>query len=257
MVSGPAARAIFDASSSFLPPIMSGKSAYIFIHLRSILSFHRHNFSPTGPNPPKDILPYDKTADLSPVVINPKNTLCGVKSTSASPSNARRRFFSSGGPCRTANTPAFGRGCFNTLATSPAAKMFLCDVDSSVGLTAMNPLSSSTSGVLSRNHLAAPACVHQIVSFDSIARPLCKINLPFSARITPSFSTTSTPCSANTPKNVFLTLFACVGIISPRVIKVNFTKFSSKFALANSRRMRQRMDNASSAPPAPPPTTHT
>ena len=74
-----------------------------------------------------------------------RNRRCGWNGRSLSPSSARRRFAASGLPWRTANTPAFSRGCSKTEATSPAAKTPGCEVDCSVASTAMKPVPSTAS----------------------------------------------------------------------------------------------------------------
>ena len=50
-------------------------------------------------------------------------------------SSCLRRLAASGGPCRTAKTPALGRGCSSTAATSPEAKTPAQLVEASVGCT--------------------------------------------------------------------------------------------------------------------------
>mmetsp|Transcript_5298 Transcript_5298/g.20646 ORF Transcript_5298/g.20646 Transcript_5298/m.20646 type:complete len:203 (+) Transcript_5298:727-1335(+) len=135
--------------------------------------------------------------------------------------------------------------------------MFLCDVDSSVGLTSMKPFASNAKFVDSRNHLAAPACVHQMHSSAETTRPLSSVNFPCSAVTTPSPSMTSTPDSAKIFRNVLRTRLACDGINVPRVTSVNLAKFSSMPRRFNSSRVRCRIESASSAPPAPPPTITT
>ena len=58
-----------------------------------------------------------------------------MKGCSGWPSSCLRRLAASGGPWRTAKTPALGRGCSSTAATSPAAKTAAQLVEASVGCT--------------------------------------------------------------------------------------------------------------------------
>ena len=89
--------------------------------------------------PENDQQPLDAIAYLSPVLIKPKNSFCGTNGIVASPRNRYLKLSANGGPCLTANTPAFGLGYFKTAAISPAAKTSFEFVDSNVSFTAINP----------------------------------------------------------------------------------------------------------------------
>lgn len=67
---------------------------------------------------------------------------CGLKCHSRLSSSFARMLYASGGPCRTAYTPAFGRGYPTTEAQSPAANTPWWEVDSRVGFTRTNPAAS-------------------------------------------------------------------------------------------------------------------
>ena len=61
----------------------------------------------------------------SPVLMRLRLVVWGTKGVSGWPVNAALRLRARGGPCRTANTPALGRGCGVQEAQSPAANTYV------------------------------------------------------------------------------------------------------------------------------------
>ena len=88
-----------------MPGAMAGTFWNFSMNRRSIQSFSRQTQCPSAESRPREA-----TAYLSPVVISFRNFVCGLKGRNASPASARRRLAVSGGPWRTAKTPAFSRG---------------------------------------------------------------------------------------------------------------------------------------------------
>ena len=101
----------------------------------------------------------------------------------------RRRLRASGLPCRTANTPDFGRGWLIIVATSPAAKTSGWEADWSVSVTRMKPF-SSTSRPASAGHDGAAARVTQRISSASISVPEDVLMRPGATSATDSFACT-------------------------------------------------------------------
>ena len=142
--SEPEARATADGGGTFILLIGGGRPVvYACIHVRSIQSLSVHSHPPSLAFDSRAIKPREAThVSMSPPPMSPRKVDCGMKGASASPRSECLRLFVSGVPWRTAKTPAFGRGCSSTAATSPAAKTPGVLTDSSVGWTAMKPLGS-------------------------------------------------------------------------------------------------------------------
>ena len=143
--------------------------------------------------------------------MRPRKEYCGTNGTSVWPRARRRRLAASGGPCRTAKTPALGRGYSSTAATSPAAKTPGQSVDSSVGCTAMKPAASRARPV-SCSHGCARPCVHQIASSYSTASPSAQCSAVGVVVATSLPSSSSTPRSAITRAKTRRTPSECCGI---------------------------------------------
>ena len=188
--------------------------------------------------------------------MRPRKVLCGTKGAVGSPRSVRRRLAVSGGPCRTAKTPALGRGCSSTAATSPEAKTSGVLVDSSDGWTAMKPSLSRASDVC-RSHSCAPPCVHQIASSYGISRPSSVTSADGVACSTDVPRTTTTFRSLTRRSKMARTPLECCG----RRMGERETSVTSRHALGSRPSLRSSADSrwcierVSSTPPAPAPTT--
>jgi hypothetical protein len=91
--------------------------------------------------------------------MRPRNSVWSSKASSGSPSRKDTRLSRSGGPARTANTPALGRGEEGLCEQSPAAKMDGTDVWK-LPLTRRKPAGSVSQGVEEDSQGAAAAFVH-------------------------------------------------------------------------------------------------
>mmetsp|Transcript_11578 Transcript_11578/g.34105 ORF Transcript_11578/g.34105 Transcript_11578/m.34105 type:complete len:739 (-) Transcript_11578:200-2416(-) len=264
--SSPAAAATSGtALASGAASICGRPLVYAAIHVRSIQSLRPHSHAAS-----RQSGPLEATAPPSPVPMMPRKRSCGVKGSSGLPSSLRRKLVARGGPCRTAKTPAFGRGCLSTAATSPAANTAAALTDSSVSPTATKPRSSSCSGVPDASQGGAPPCVHQIASSQGTSRPEAqRRRAPPSPPSPPpppsdSMATTSSPSSASTRRsarmrsNAARTPSECCGI-SRRERETRLTRSAdaSRPRDLSSRLSRASIASASSTPPAPPPTTTT
>jgi hypothetical protein len=107
----------------------------------------------------------------------------------------RRRFSASGGPMRTAKTPAFSSGWPVIAAQSPAAKISGSVSLCSVSVTRMKPASSSARPV-SLSQAAPPAWVTQTISSASSVVPSRACRRPAATWMTSALQRTLTPRAA-------------------------------------------------------------
>ena len=162
--------------------------------------------------------------------------------------SAWRRFSASGGPCRTANTPALGRAWFTIAATSPQANTSGCEVERRKSSTRMKP-SPSTSSPEAAGQDSAAALVTQRISSAATASPSSRISPPGSTRATARPSIASIPRAARIRANLFRVAALWAGSSTPAAsTTVNATGPAPPES-------RCCTDSASSTPPAPPPTT--
>mmetsp|Transcript_36247 Transcript_36247/g.80487 ORF Transcript_36247/g.80487 Transcript_36247/m.80487 type:complete len:285 (-) Transcript_36247:355-1209(-) len=197
----------------------------------------------------------------------PRNCTWGSQGTRGSPRMLRRRLAYRGGPALTANTPALGRGYSTLWQMSPAANTPLVLVLSRVGLMQINP-SSLQARPVSLSQGCPTACVHQKTSSQGKRRPSRATSDPWFSWVSwvpwfpgslPHMSApvcTPTPFSASSRSRMVLADAQWEGITrSPRL---SSSTFSSVGLSPLSRRCfctRVCTANASSTPPAPPPTT--
>mmetsp|Transcript_27184 Transcript_27184/g.64733 ORF Transcript_27184/g.64733 Transcript_27184/m.64733 type:complete len:307 (-) Transcript_27184:513-1433(-) len=187
--------------------------------------------------------------------MRPRKDDCGVKGCSGWPSSCLRRLAASGGPCRTAKTPALGRGCSSTAATSPEAKTPAQLVEASVGCTAMNPC-GSRARPLSTSHGCAPPCVHQMTSSYAMSEPSAQWRCVSEARATSFPASSVTPRSCSTRSKMARTPGECCGITCAlRETSETCTPTSDEAVEPGRDASRACTAKASSTPPAPPPTT--
>mmetsp|Transcript_24489 Transcript_24489/g.62227 ORF Transcript_24489/g.62227 Transcript_24489/m.62227 type:complete len:356 (-) Transcript_24489:342-1409(-) len=212
--SGPAAEATAGGRPSVpmaSPPIMplasisSSMVEYLAMKLRSMESFHPHIHDPCVPSQP--LVP---TQCLSPVVMRDRNVVWGTCGCSGSPVRKRRMLATRGGPARTANTPALGRGCARHVATSPAAKTSggPPSATCSVSWVAMNPWASVGSPV-SLIQEAAAAWVHHRHSSNATtsSAPPCSFPPPFTPLPAPCCPVDfDSLCMTSLPASTLLTL---------------------------------------------------
>ena len=229
---------------------IAGNSLNRRMKRRSIQSFQRQTQAPWKCNPPREA-----TAYLSPVLIRANQWRCARYARNGRPSTARRRFSASGGPWRTANTPAFSRGWPTIAAMSPAAKTSGSVTVCSVSFTSMKPASSSTRPV-SRSQGAPDARVTHTTSSALTACPSTVWSWPASTRSTRAFRCSWTPRSRSTASKASRTAPLCVGRMAlPESSRWKCRSCGSRPAARNSLRSRYCMASVSSTPPAPAPTT--
>mmetsp|Transcript_53132 Transcript_53132/g.126405 ORF Transcript_53132/g.126405 Transcript_53132/m.126405 type:complete len:585 (+) Transcript_53132:1012-2766(+) len=251
--SAPAARATCGRAS--VGGAMIGRRVvYPAIHVRSIQSFSSHSHAPSNPSPPRDAT----HSLVCPVPMIPRKDSCGIQSSRrvAFPSRSLRRMLrASGGPPRTAKTPAFGRGWPTMEQMSPTANTSGELTDSSVGWTRTKPAESRVRPV-SFSQPCAPADVHQMHSSHAMKDPSEHTRLRPHARSTSFPRWTVMPLSPRIRAKAARAAGECSGMrVADRETSETLTVRTGAPRATSSRWRRACIERASSTPPAPPPTT--
>ena len=228
---------------------IAGNFANVSMKRRSMTSFHRHTQSPDAVNGPRAAM-----ADLPPSDSRVSHCLCGRKGTAASPRARRRKLRSNGGPCRTANTPAFSRGCSITLAQSPTPNTSSSPRICSVARAATNPCASHVRSVW-RSHGGAPALVVTSAASHATTRPLASVTDVVLIATAASSSIKSMPAAISASRPCRRARALRVASNLPLPISVKVQRLVSNPAFGSSASSLWRIASTSSKPAAPVPIT--